>query len=169
MLGSILILFGAVIVLLPNFHKPQIGDLFILIASLIAPVGNFFQKRARQKVSGVTILFMRSLISTPFLFVLAYLFKENFSLIDLNKSIYLLLANGVLLLGLSKIFWIEGIYRIGVTKSNALTSIAPLLTILFAYILLHQQPSIFQILAFIPMFIGVILLGKNNNSVLKPN
>lgn len=160
-LGSLLVISGAIIVLLPNFSEFRIGDTLILIASLVAPFGNFFQKAARKKVASEIVLFGRSIISTPFLFMVAVLFKEKFSLIDFDKSLIILLINGLFILGLSKILWIEGIHRISVMKSNALSSVSPLLTLFFALLLLQEKPTLFQITAFVPMFIGVIFLSKN--------
>jgi len=160
-MGAILMLIGAGIVLYPNVHNFQIGDLMILTASLIAPLGNFFQRRARKKVKSEAILFVRSLISTPVIFIVAYFAKVNFASINFDKTLMLLIINGILLLGLSKLLWVEGIHRINVMKANALNSIAPLSTLLFAWMLIGDIPTKFQLLAFIPMFFGVILLSMN--------
>jgi len=166
-IGAVLMLIGAIIVLYPNFSKFHPGDLLILAASFIAPFGNFFQQKARKKVSSESILFIRSFISTPVIFIFAYLTDVDFTIISIKKSLVVLIINGFFLLGLSKILWIEGIHRISVTKANALNSAAPLLTLLFAWILLHDTPTKFQFFSFLPMFLGVILLGRNriNNKI----
>jgi drug/metabolite transporter (DMT)-like permease len=160
--GALLMLLGAGIVLSPNFTKFHWGDIFILIACFIAPFGNFFQKRARKNVSSETILFIRSLISAPLILILASAFGENIFAVNFSKSLLLLLVNGFLMFGLAKALWIEGIHRISVTKANALSAVTPLLTLSFAWIILHNTPTTFQLLAFVPMFFGVVLLSKNN-------
>ncbi|MFA7209197.1 MAG: DMT family transporter [Parcubacteria group bacterium] len=160
-IGAVLMLVGAAVVLYPNVHSLQIGDLLILAAAFIAPLGNFFQKRARKKVSSESILFIRSSISALVIFILAYFSRVDFSAINLDKTFIFLLVNGFFLLGLSKLLWIEGIHRISVTKANALNSVTPLLTLLFAWMLLGNIPTRFQLLAFIPMFFGIILLSRN--------
>lgn len=159
--GAILMLVGAAIVLYPNTTEFKIGDLMVLAASFIAPLGNFFQRRARESVSSESILFIRSLISAIFIFILAYFAKDNFTAMDLKGSMVFLVINGFFLLGLSKILWVEGIFRINVAKANALNAIAPLLTLVFAWLLLGNIPTGFQLFSFIPMFFGVILLGMN--------
>lgn len=159
--GAILMLIGAVIVLSPNFQKLQAGDLFILLACLMAPFGNFFQKRARKKVKSESILFIRSLISAIFIFILAYFVNNDFAPVNTRKSFFILLINGFLILGLSKILWIEGIHRISVTKANALNSITPLLTLIFAWLLLGDLPTKFQLMSVIPICFGVVLLSIN--------
>ncbi len=93
-------------------------------------------------------------------FLLAWVFRSTFSVEGFSYSLVFLLINGLFLLGLSKFLWIEGIHRINVMKANALASISPLITLLFAFILLQKTPTIYQLLAFIPMFFGVYFLSK---------
>lgn len=162
--GAALMLVGALIVLYPNLHKFQLGDILMLIAALFPSFGNFFARRARTKVSSEAIMFVRSIISGAVILILAFIFHSTFSYPDLKDSFIFLFINGVFLLGLSKAMWIEGIARISVVKANALGSVGPLLTLLFAWIFLRNIPTLWQLLAFIPMFLGVILLGMNKKN-----
>ncbi len=161
--GAVLMLLGAVIILLPkqgwSFHG---GDWLVLAASACAPVGNYYQQQLRKKVSSETILFLRTLLSFPFFFALAYFLKVQGSWAEVSKSFWFLLINGSLLIGLSKIFWLEGIHRISVTKANALSSIAPLFTLQFAYAFLRQSPTFWQLSAFVPLAAGLMLLTRKN-------
>lgn len=157
--GALLMVCGAGIVLYPNIHGIHIGDMLIVSASLIAPLGNFFQRRARLTVSSSTILFIRSLIAGIFTFILASLFHQSASILQLNSSMIFLAINGLIILGFSKLLWVEAIHRISVTKGNALSAISPLLTLLFAWIFLHQHATHYQLLSIIPMIIGVRLLS----------
>lgn len=163
LVGAAFMLVGAFIVLFPNTTQLRPGDLFILMATMIAPFGNYFQQKARENVSSEMILFIRSSISTPVVWILAYLFKQTSSFADLKGSAVFLLINGFLLLGFSKILWVEGIHRISVTRSNGLASIGPPLTLLFAWIILHNIPTHFQLLSVIPIFFGMILLSLNKS------
>ncbi|MFA5022594.1 MAG: DMT family transporter [Patescibacteria group bacterium] len=160
-LGAILMVLGAVIVLFPGEIKLNLGDLLVLAATIVAPFGNFFQRRARTKVSSETIMFIRSIIVAPLIFLLALLLNPHLpSIDDFRVSLVFLIINGFFLFGLSKVFWLEGIHRIPVAKANALSSISPLLTIFFAWLILRNTPTIWQFLAFIPLFIGTLLLTK---------
>lgn len=159
--GGLLMICGALIVLASNFHTFQGGDLLILLANMIAPFGNFFAQKARKQVSSETIMFFRSGLSSIFLFFLALLLHIPFSIQAVQQSLLFLLINGFLLLGLSKILWIEGIHRISVPKANALESISPLFTLFFAWLLLSQPPTLWQLASLIPIALGVILLSKN--------
>jgi len=157
--GAVLMLLGAVIVLYPNVHKFQLGDLLILTATFFPPFGNFFQQRARKKVSSEIIIFARSLIGGIAILSFMPLLKINPFSFDLKNTIFFFIINGCFYLGLSKILWIEGIHRISVTKANALNSTSPIITLLFAWLILKNTPTIWQLLSFIPMFFGIILLG----------
>jgi drug/metabolite transporter (DMT)-like permease len=162
--GAVLMMVGALTVLYPNVHKFQPGDILVLIAAIFPAFGNFFARRARSKVSSETIMFVRSLISGVIIFLIAFIFGNTFSFPDFKASFILLFINGVFLLGLSKVMWIEGIHRISVVKANALGSVGPLLTLLFAWLFLRNIPTPWQLFSFIPMFLGVILLSMNKNN-----
>jgi drug/metabolite transporter (DMT)-like permease len=160
--GAMLMILGAVIILYPKqglvFHG---GDFLVLLATACAPIGNFYQQKLRKLVSSETIVFLRSLGAIPVFFILAAILKVNAPLAAIQKSFWFLALNGILILGISKLLWMEGIHRISVTKANALSSIAPLFTLIFAYFILHQAPTIWQLTAFIPLAGGLILLTEN--------
>jgi drug/metabolite transporter (DMT)-like permease len=162
--GAIFMLIGAVIILYPNTYEFRIGDILILAASFIAPFGNSFQKRARQKISSESILFVRCLLSAMVIFIFAYATGADFGALNFkNYSLILLIINGFFLLGLSKILWIEGIHRIDVTKAISLNSLTPFFTLVLAGIFLHDIPTKFQLLSFVPIFFGLFLLSRNSN------
>ena len=156
--GALLMIIGAVIVLAQGFTDFHIGDLLILVATFFTPMGNYFQQRARAIASSDTIMFMRSLLSVPFLFLLAYTLHPAVEFTQIQRSLPLLLLSGVVLLGLSKIFWIEGIHRISVPKALALQSIVPFLTLLIAWVILAQQPTVWQLTSLAPFILGILLL-----------
>ncbi len=165
-LGAALMLVGALIILFPkhglNFNR---GDILILLAVACPPVGNYYQQKLRKFVSSETILFLRSLVAIPVFFILAAILKAGADFNGFVKSFWFLAINGILLLGLSKIFWMEGIHRISVTKANALASVAPLFTLIFSYWILKEQPQIWQLLALVPIGFGVgLLTGGNKKS-----
>ena len=54
-------------------------------------------------------------------------------------------------------------------KGNALSATAPLITLITAWFVFGTPPTIWQIFAFIHMFIGILLLGvKNKKEILTP-
>ena len=163
-IGCVLMLLGALIVLLPNFYRFQWGDILILIAALIAPFGNFFQRRARRRVGSETIMFVRSGLTALVIFIVALLVGEGISLPAITKSVWYLLISGLVMFGFTKILWLEGIHRISVTKSNALSAVSPLFTLIFAWLILNQFPTLWQMLSILPMFVGMFLLSRNGRT-----
>ena len=166
-IGAFLMMTGALIVLFPNIKTFHQGDLLILLASSVAPFGNFYVQRARKHVASETIMFVRSALSGGVILLLALCINVPFSILAIQNSLFFLIINGLLLLGFSKTLWIDGIHRISVTKANSLGSIAPLLTLFFAWLILKQPPTLWQLLAVLPILIGIRLLGKQTNVLAK--
>lgn len=161
--GCIAMVLGAIIILAPGASNFRGGDLLVMLAAVAAPIGNYFQVRARKIVSSQTILFSRCLIALPFLYTLSKLFSETLSFVSVTNSIWFLIINGAGLLGFATLLWVEGIHRISVTKAVSLISISPLFTVIFSYLILKQNPTITQIVAFIPICLGLLLLVYEPN------
>ena len=159
--GVVLISLGAVLVLFPDQMGFNKGDLLVLLAAMIAPVGNRYQQRARRHVNGTTLLFVRNLCSLPLLFLLAWLLADSApDLSDLTAIWWLLMINGLLMMGLSKIFWVEGLHRLTITKISALTALSPLFTMIFAFMVLDEIPDLRQLVGIVPILLGGILITR---------
>lgn len=159
-IGSLFMVAGAGVLLFPDAQGLNKGDVLIILSTIAAPFGNVFQQRARKKISSETIMFARSFLTTILIFFLVGFVGERASAIDVRQSLWFLILNGVVLLGLTKVLWIEGIHRISVTKANALSSVSPLFTLLFAYLMLRQVPTVWQLSAIVPLAVGLILLTR---------
>lgn len=160
--GSCLMVIGAAIVLFPGKIDLNKGDLLVLIATMIAPFGNAFQKRARTSISSTSVVFGRFTFSLPFLIVLAYIFDPIPTASDIQSSLPVVLLNGIFMFAISKILWVESIHRIPVARSLSFETLSPPLTLLFGYLIISQTPTIWQITGVIPIMIGTICLLQNN-------
>ena len=163
LIGCILMVAGVVIVLIPSAHAFNLGDALVLIGTVLTPVGNYFMRRARLSTSSEVIMFIRSSVVAVAVGGVALAVHGVPSAIAWKTSLPFLIVNGLLLMGFSKILWIEGIHRISVMKANALSSIAPLFTLLFVWWFMKTPPSPWQLLAFVPMFFGILLLNKDGH------
>ena len=157
-LGALLMVAGAAVVLAPNFTELNVGDFIVLAATFFAPVGNLFQQKAREIASGESVMFLRYALTAPMAFMLAFALGGFSGAQYPPSALFYLVVNGVLILGLAKLFWVEGIHRISVTKGVALESVAPLLTLVFAWLILADQPTVWQLSSLVPLVIGVFLL-----------
>ncbi len=151
---------GAMIVLWPHHFTFNRGDLLVLGAAAIAPIANYYQKRARERVSSETILTVRSLFAIPVIFALA-LANEPLPTIDaLSKSASALLINGTLIMGGSKLLWVETLHRLSITKMMAMMAMVPLFTLLFSSLLFDELPSPHQLFGALPILVGGILITR---------
>jgi len=158
--GVALMSAGALLVLLPDRAGFNRGDFLVLLAAMLAPIANHYQQRSRARVSAVTLLFVRNLTSLPVLFLLAWLFAPLPDQAALKATWWLLLLNGLFLMGLSKIYWIEGLHRLPITKVSALTALSPLFTMLFAYPVLGETPGFWQLAGVAPILLGGVLITR---------
>lgn len=153
-IGAFLMGIGAIIILFPTNFTLNWGDLLILCAALISPIANVYQRRARQHVSSKTILTFRNIVALPFLLTAAVLFEGVPSIENLQSVWVFILLNGILVLTLSKILWIESLNLISITKLSAMISFIPIFTLTFAYFALGEVPSLRQLVGIIPILVG---------------
>ncbi len=162
--GAVLMAGGALLILLPKASGWHAGDLLVLIATMFPPLGNHFARQAHARESAAFIMFARGVISSFVLLALAFALEPAPSAGTLASSWPALVINGFFLLGFSKILWLEGIARIPITKAIALASIGPLFTFVFAYFLLHEQVTLWQLAGFLPIAAGILLLTRDSST-----
>lgn len=158
--GLILALIGVLIILFPKAGGVNLGDFIILFACFFPPLGNWYQQQARKMASTESVLLLRHLIALPFLYILTIIFKTPIGNYDISHVFWWLVLNGVLIFGLSKILWVEAIHRMTVTRALAINSLNPVLTVVFAWLLLNQAPTYVQLIS-LPFLIVSILLLTN--------
>lgn len=163
--GALLMVCGALIVLVPKGEVGfDTGALLIVLAMSFAPIGNLFAKRATQEVSPQFLMMFRSVVSGVFLLFVGLMFEQQTpSAVDV-KVLTAVALNGVLLLGLSKVLWLEAIKRIPISKATSIGAIEPFLTLVYAYIILSEVPTLFQVAAIIPLLIGMRLLVRRTRT-----
>ena len=161
-IGGALMVIGAFFVIFQGSLKPNPGDMLVLLAMAVPPFGNLMTKKVRSYMSAATLMFARSTIAGIFLLFLAWVLGDIPNTMPSWGMIGLIALNGFVLLGFSKILWIEGIHRIQISKAISLSSINPAITLFFAFVILHQRPTLFQVLGLVPIMAGVWLLTRRN-------
>lgn len=157
-IGAFIMVMGAMIILFPGEIKINTGDILILFATMVAPFGNYFQQKARNLISAEYHLFVRDLTATVVIIPLAYLIEGKISMGQINASLFFIIINGLILLGVAKIFWIEAIHRIPVTKAISFGPMTPAITLTFAYFILGEVPTFWQFAGLIPIAFGALLI-----------
>lgn len=159
LVGAMLMLFAAGIILFNNTQASlNIGDLLMLCAAAIAPIGNIFAKRALHQVSIFYLMFLRSLTGAIIFFCASVIFEKTVPLDVIIKSLPYLLYSGLIFLGLMKVVNLFSFKKTSVTHTIAFNSLAPVFTFIFAWIILKNAPTTIQMFAIIPSFIGLFLL-----------
>ncbi|RMG42290.1 MAG: DMT family transporter [Candidatus Dadabacteria bacterium] len=159
-LGAIFMVLGAVLILAENKFEWNNGNLYMLCATALAPVGNNFNQEARKIIDASTALFLRSSLTTPVFLILALIYERTLTPAKLSHSFIFLIINGIFMFGLAKLFWLEAIHRIPITKAVSLAAFGPGLTLIFAAVILGQKPTTAQLIAFGPLVICTVLLTR---------
>jgi len=159
-IGAFIMGIGAIIVLIPNDLSFNKGDLIILIAAAIAPLANYYSKRARGHCSSITILGFRTIVALPIISILAWIIEPQINVESLENALPYVVLIGLVIFGISKILWMEALHRISITKISAMIALVPPMTLFFAFIYLDEVPKLTQMLGIIPILIGGYLLTK---------
>jgi drug/metabolite transporter (DMT)-like permease len=75
-------------------------------------------------------------------------------------DLLVLFFNGFIVLGVSRLLWIEAIQVVPISKANSISSVSPIFTLLAAWAILNEIPTESQIFSLVPMFLGLQLLMK---------
>jgi drug/metabolite transporter (DMT)-like permease len=161
--GGILMVLGAGVILFPKASGWHIGDVIIAIATAVPPIGNMYAQLARRSVSAEWIMFCRSIIGGIFLLIFATIVEPVPAVSEVSHSIPFLLLNGCLLLGLSKILWIDGINLIPITKATSFVGLTPLFTLILAALVLGEPVQLYHILSLLPIMAGMFLLTRKQD------
>lgn len=157
-IGAALMIAGALIVLARDWQSPNVGDLLVLVSAVWTPLGNYYQQKGRDIASTETLLLLRTGLASIAFFLFLSMSNTIASLSDVREAFPYLLFNSVAVFVLAKIFWIEGIHRMSVTKAIALAALGPFFTLLFSLLILGEVPNAWQLVSLAPFVVGVLLL-----------
>ncbi len=167
-MGALIILIGAIFIIYNGNTSLNTGDLLIIAGTFFYPIGNIFAKKALEISTPSTILFIRSLLGGIVLICLSLIFEKQDDTLE-KISVYwpLILLNGIFIYHLSKILWYEGIKRIDISKAIPIgVGGYPALGLLFAILFLKEIPTIYQIIGFIVILIGIFILIKKRKKLI---
>ncbi|MFH1744729.1 MAG: DMT family transporter [bacterium] len=156
LLGSLGIFAGALLILYNGKFDLNTGDLLIIASAVTYPVGNFYAKKALNSFSPAIVLFARFLLGGLFILAVALIVEPQANISDIVSTHWrLILFTGLILLGLSKILWYEGLKRLDISKAISLSATFPLFSLIILIGFFKETPSSFQWIGIIIMAIGV--------------
>jgi drug/metabolite transporter (DMT)-like permease len=159
-LGGLLVVLSSILVIFDGDFKTSSSDLLIVLAVISAPLANRYGKHLGDSLKSTQILAFRNFFGGILLILLSLILEPAPHKPELLASLPYLLPNAFLIFGLSKILWMEGIFRMEVGKAISLGSIFPIVTMIAAYILIGTAPDLVQVLAIFPGLIGVYLVTR---------
>lgn len=156
LLGAFGVSFGAVLILYNGTFSINTGDLLIILSTLTYPLGNFYAKKAFHHVSTSIILFVRFLLGSVFLFSLSFVLEDplqGFQAVLQHWEIVAVV--GVVLLGIGKVIWYEGLKRLDISKAISISITFPLFSLLFLVVFFQEIPSVQQWVGILFMALGI--------------
>lgn len=152
--GMLVMTLGTLVILFPGTFLPNLGDGMVVIAAMLAPMGNYYQKKARKQVASVVIIAARGLFALPFVYLLMVVIEDEVSWNQLETVAIQLLIVGSLVFVVAKIAWVEALHRLPISKVIALYAFSPLLTLIIASYWLSEAPTWSQIVGAICILVG---------------
>jgi drug/metabolite transporter (DMT)-like permease len=155
LIGASGVFIGALLILYDGKFRLNIGDAMVIASTATYPVGNFYAKKALNKVSPPTILFIRFLLGGLFILALSLIIDNRsnaFYIIHVHWRTVLL--TGLILLGVGKIVWYEALRRLDISKAISLGMTFPLFSLLILIGIFNEAISGRQWAG-----IGIMMLG----------
>ena len=161
LMGAGGVFIGALFILYNGSFQLNIGDILIIISTITYPIGNFYAKKALNVVSPAIILFTRFLLGGLFILGFALIVEPNVNFGEIISNYWLyILFSGLILLGIGKVIWYEGLKRVDISKAISLTMTFPLFSLLVLVAIFKESVSIYQWIGIIIMMIGVFFSIK---------
>lgn len=170
---TFIIIMGTVTVLYKLRLKFNWGDLMILCTPLCWQIAHFFSKKLMTVYKEITpplIATARTLYGGIFLFILSISTGINhFHQLRNIHILWILLLQGIIGFALHYSVWYEAIKRLNLSKATSLVSVYPAFSIILAWFILKEFPTLQQIGGFAIIIIGILGLSgiKSENRTIK--
>lgn len=163
---SFILLFGLILAVTQgsfNLLEFNIGVLLIFITVILWMLAHSLTKPIfdRNEVTPTQIVFIRNFLSGLFLFTTYFVMfpLDNLNLLFDSVNQFFIIAMGVTY-GLGLFCWYQVLKRLGTSKATAMTGGTPIITIIFATIILREIFTIFHIIGTLLVILSVLVIVK---------
>ena len=158
---------GAITLVQNNFQLNK-GDLLILLSTLAYTSTALIGRIAlSEKCSLAVVVFSRNFISAIFFFIIAmFLFGFHHFMDIFSGQLWIVMSvYGLVVVVLAQLMWYSALRRLDSKTVGSLTSLSPIFSIFYAYVLNGESPSQVQIAALLVILIGLFVsnLGKKKS------
>src|SRR3989339_527619 len=163
-IGASRVFAGGLLILYNGTLAFNLGDLIIILSTVTYPLGNFYAKKALNLVSPTIILLTRFFLGglVILFFALAIERPAGLGRIIIDHW-FLLLFNGLILLGLNKIIWYESLKRLDISKAISLGLTSPLFSLAVLIFVVGEKISLYQWGGLLIMMAGVYFSAKRKS------
>ncbi len=144
----------------------DLGNLLVIGSSIFWALDNNISKIVTDRVSSVKIGQLKSAIGGALLLALVLLLKIPLTIGPLQIPFVILLGVGGF--AGSLYFFLRGLKRIGVIKTIMIFAMSSVFGLIFSSLFLHEQISLYQLVAIIVMMCGIYLINKQGATKTKP-
>lgn len=161
LMGALGVFVGALLILYNGKLELNIGDLLVILSTATYPIGNFYAKKALNFVSSSTILLVRFLLGGFFIFIISFFIEPQSGMLkQVINNLGLILFTGLVLLGVGKIIWYEGLKRLDISKAVSLGMTFPIFSLVILIVVFKETPSFLQWFGIVVMLVGAFFSIK---------
>ena len=157
--AACLIVSGALFVLLEKASiEVSQGELFVLLACVLAPFGNLHQQQVVREVSPLLHLYWRNWTVFVISVILSWNELGNLSEVSSSRPWIGVIGAGVLAMFAAKLLLLEGLKRLNGAKTIAMSCSSPAVTLVAAIVAFGQWPTGVQLAGLALVLAGVGLM-----------
>jgi drug/metabolite transporter (DMT)-like permease len=160
-LFTLLIIVGVIIVIYNGAFSLSLGDFLILLTPLFYQISHVIAKKTINRVGTVAVQGGRYLFGGIILLLISSLLGMNqFSLLVEPQNFSIIFTLGIIVAGIGTLAFYEAIKRINLSKTTAMIAPYSVISVMLAWFVLKEVPTIYQIIGLILMLIGIFSLAK---------
>lgn len=160
--GLSMVTIGAMVVtstkISDSYFSLDVGSILVIGASLFWAIDNNVSKIITKRVDILKIAQLKSAIGGAIL--LGVVFATNIPVLLPENEIPFVLLLGTVGFALSLFLFLKSLHIIGVVKTIVIFATSSVFGLIFAVLFLHEQVSIFQIIAICVMILGIYLINR---------
>lgn len=131
------------------------GILFALISTMTWSYSTILYKRISCKVSLINIVIINSLIGFLLMFLLSVIFRKN--LMVEHTALYKMAISGIIGIAVADTLFYKSLKFLSAVALQIVFLVIPLFYGFLGYVYLNETPSLYNILGFFIIIIGIIL------------
>lgn len=159
--ATILIILGIATVVYNGIFSLNLGDILIILTPLFWQISHLLAKKSIKRLGTFFIQGGRYLFAGLTMFLISTIVGTNqFSALYNPVNLSSILIIGFVVAGIGSLAWYEAIKRINLSKATAMISPYSILSVILAWFILSEHPSIYQVAGLALVLVGMLSLSK---------